>query len=1018
MKFTDIFIRRPVLAAVVSLLILLLGLRALQELPLRQFPKIEDTTITVLTAYPGASAELVKGFITTPLQQVITGAEGIDYITAESTQSASIIKIHIVLNYDPNKALTDIMSKVAQVRNVRPRESDDPVIQMATGRKSALMYLSFFSEQMTSEQITDYLSRVVQPKLETVAGVAGAEILGNRTFAIRIWLNPKKMAALQIIPQDVAKALRANNYQAAVGRTKGRFVEVIVNAHTDLHSAEEFRNIVIKSAGVTLIRIRDIAEVELGSENYDSAVVFNGEQSIFIAISPTPTANPLNVIQAVRDKLPAIQREFPPVLSTKIVYDATRFIRESIGEVIRTIGEASLIVVLVIFLFLGSLRSVAIPIVTIPLSLIGGAFLIYTLGYSINLLTLLAMVLAIGLVVDDAIVVVENIHRHIEAGLTPLQASIRGAREIATPIISMTISLAAVYTPIGFMKGLTGSLFKEFAFTLAGSVIISGVIALTLSPMMCSRLLLPGLNRNRFSRFVDMRFARLQTRYRILLHGSLNNRTATGVLAAVVLISCYFLYSTADHELAPTEDQGALFISAEGPVNATLDYITRFTDEFNKIFKKIPATKDYFIINGRGNANTVFAGLILKPWSERKRTQTELQTEVQAKLNRVAGLKTVVFPMPSLPGSSGGLPVQFVVSSMASYQTIYQVARQLVQAARNSGLFVYVNSDLKFDSPRLEIHINRSKAAALGITMQDIGSALSTLLGENYINRFSLEGRSYKVIPQVPRKFRLNPEMLLRYKVRTSGGKLIALSNVATLTTTVQPNTLRQFQQLNSATLQAIMRPGVSIGQGLNFLQQQAKKMFPQGFTQDYAGESRQFMQEGHALLYTFFFAIIVIFLVLAAQFESFRDPLIILISVPLSVCGALIPLNLGAATINIYTQVGLVTLIGLISKHGILIVEFANQVRDREGLNKRAAIEKSASIRLRPILMTTGAMVLGVLPLILARGAGSASRFDIGLVIATGMLIGTLFTLFVVPVMYTLLAANRRDRHDEDILI
>ena len=1009
MRFTDLFIRRPVLASVTSLLILLLGLRSLQELPVRQFPKIETTTITVTTFYAGASADLMQGFVTTPIQQSIASAEGIDYLTAQSAQNVSTVTVYIRLNYDPSKALTEILSKVAQVRDILPRESEEPVIQMETGRRTALMYLSFYSEAMNPEQITDYLSRAVQPKLETLSGVASAQILGNRTFAVRVWLNPEKMAARGITPADLVNALRSNNYQAAVGRTKGRFVFLNISAHTDLHRAEEFQDIVVYNDGMTLIRLKDVAEVELGAEDYDSSVVFNGKQAVFIGISATPTANPLSVIDQIRQILPAIEKELPPSLRASVVYDGTKYIRDSIREVVQTIGEAAFIVVAVVFLFLGALRSVIIPVITIPLSLIGGFFLMYLLGYSINLLTLLAMVLAIGLVVDDAIVVVENIYRHMEAGMAPLEAAVQGAREITAPIVSMTVTLAAVYAPIGFMGGITGALFKEFAFTLAGTVIISGVLALTLSPMMCSRLLSADLSQSRFVRFVDKAFNALKGRYGRLLRGNLNYRPVTAVFAMLVLASCYFLYTAAKRELAPTEDQSVLFISATAPEDATLEYVTHFSKQFNQIFKGIPETQNDFIVNGLGAPNNVISGLILKPWSKRKRSQMQIQPALQRELNQVAGLKTVVFPLPSLPGTSGGLPVQFVIASTADYRTLYQLSEKLLDAARKSGLFAYVDSDLEFNMPKLEIHVNRNKAGEMGISMEEIGSALSIMTGGNYVNRFSLEGRSYKVIPQVLRRFRLNPDDLKRYYVRTGSGILIPLSSVISFKKSIEPSTLNQFQQLYSATVEAVAVPGISLGRALDFLQKEAEKLFPQGFQIDYAGQSRQFVQEGHALIYTFFFSIIVIFLVLAAQFESFRDPFIVLISVPMSVCGALIPLTLGLATVNIYTQVGLVTLIGLISKHGILMIQFANQLQEREGLGKREAIEKAASIRLRPILMTTGAMVLGVLPLILATGAGAISRFDIGLVIAAGMVVGTFFTLFVVPTMYIFFAKTRK---------
>lgn len=1007
-NFTDLFIKRPVLATVISLLIFLIGLRSISALQVREYPQLINTVITVTTVYPGASPDVVQGFITTPIQKAISGAEGVDYINSESVQGVSTIKVYVKLNFDPNKAFTDVMSKVAQARKDLPRGTQDPVIQKNTGSPVDLMYIGFNSNEMTPGQITDFLTRVVQPKLETVFGVAEAEILGGNTFAMRIWLDPDKMAAFHVTPNDVDTALAANNYQSAPGQTKGEYVAFNINAKTDLHSAQEFEQLVVKSDGDTLIRLKDVARVELGSQSYDAAVTFNGKKAVFIGINPTPTANPLTVINDIRNLLPEMQKTFPSVLQANIVYDATRYIRASIKEVAKTIIEATVIVVIVIFLFLGSIRSVLIPIVTIPLSLVGVCTFMLLLGYSINLLTLLAMVLAIGLVVDDAIVVVENIFRHIEEGMTPYNAAIKGAREIATPIISMTITLAAVYAPIGFLSGLTGALFKEFAFTLAGTVIISGVVALTLSPMMCSRILNADIAKGKFVGYLERNFSRIKDFYQRRLHSVLDYRSVVLVFAAVVLISCYFLFAGTTSELAPEEDQSVLFVASTAPEYANIDYIQAFTDQFNKVFQSIPETQNYFVGSGGDKVNSIFAGDILKPWDERKRSQQELNPILQEKLSEIAGLNTVVFPLPSLPSGDTDLPVQFIISTTDDYQHLYQVSQQLLDAAKNSGLFMFVDNTLKFEKPELEVNVDRSKAAQLGITNQAIGDALATAMGGNYINLFSVQGQSYQVIPQLQRQYRLNPDQINDIYVKTLSGDVIPLSTVVTVESTVKPNALTQFQQLNSATLQGLMMPGKTIGEGLTFLQQQADKILPRNMSYDYAGQSRQFMTEGGALIYTFFFAIIVIFLVLAAQFESFRDPLITLISVPMSICGALIPLYLGAATINIYTQVGLITLIGLISKHGILMVDFANKLQEKEGLDIRAAIEKAAAIRLRPILMTTAAMVVGVVPLILARGAGAKSRFDIGLVIFTGMLIGTMFTLFVVPTMYSLIAEKK----------
>lgn len=1017
MKFTDIFIKRPVLATVVSLLIFFFGLRAIDELTVREYPKMSNTLITITTTYPGASADVMQGFITSIIEQAVATTEGIDYMTGQSTQGQSVIQVYVKLNYDPNAAFTDVMAAVSSVQNQLPPDSQLPVITKSTGSPVALMYLGFNSVSMSPQQITEYIARVIQPNIQAISGVSSAQILGPNTYAMRIWLDPKRMAAMQVDPTAVYNAIAQNNYQSAPGGTKGEYVGYPIYAYTDLTDVAGFADMVVRDSNGVLVRMKDIATVELGSQSYNSSVSLNGIPAIFVAINGTPTANPLSVISQVRQLLPVLEKKFPPTLNAYIAYDSTEYIKAALYDVIRSIGEATIIVIIVIFLFLGALRSVVIPVVTIPLSLVGVCSFMLALGYSINILTLLAMVLAIGLVVDDAIVVVENIYRHIEEGMSPFDAAITGAREIALPIVAMTITLASVYAPIGFMSGLTGSLFKEFAFTLASSVIISGIIALTLSPMMCSKVLSAELSEGKFVKFLDRNFDRLKNAYQRRLHAVLNYRPVVVVFAITVLSSCYFLYSNTQSELAPEEDQSVLFVQGTGPDYANIDYMEVFTNEYNKIFKGLPETEDYFVVNGGGSAvNTAIAGVILKPWDQRKRSQQELNPILQEYMRtRVPGLQSVVFPLPSLPVSGSGLPVQFVINSTADFPEIFTVSQEITDAARKSGMFLFVDNSLKFDNPRVDVHIDRFKAAQLGLNMQSIGGALATSLGGNYVNFFGMDGKSYQVIPQVERIARLTPEKISDINVQTSSGNMVPLSTVVDLTHSVQPNSVTQFQQLNSTTISAILAPGRTLGEALNFLQSQADKTLPKYMTTDYAGESRQFIQEGSALIYTFFFAIIVIYLVLAAQFESFRDPFIILVSVPMSICGALIPLNLGLATINIYTQIGLITLIGLISKHGILMVEFANKLQQHEGISIREAIEKAASIRLRPILMTTAAMILGVIPLMLATGAGSHSRFDIGLVISTGMAIGTLFTLFVVPTMYTFFAKDHTQLYHEN---
>ena len=1005
-RFTDLFIKRPVLSIVISLLIFLFGLNSISTMQIRQYPRMNNTVITVTTAYPGADANLIAGFITTPLEAAVASAEGIDYMVSSSTQSVSTITLNIKLNFDPQVAFTDVMSKVQQSLNQLPPEAQRPVIIKKSDTSTPLMYISLDSSQMTPQQITDYATRVVQPQLETVDGVAKAEILGAATYSMRVFLNPVKMAAMQVSPADVRNVLARNNFLTAAGSTKGEYVAINMTAKTDLNTAEEFGKLIVRSDNHSIIRLRDVGEVILGSQNYDTTVTFDGKKAVFIAITPTPTANPLTVINDARQLFPSIQHEFPPSLTGTIVYDATDFIRASINEVIRTILEAAAIVIVVIFLFLGSLRSVLIPVVTIPLSLIGVCTLMLFLGYSINLLTLLAFVLAIGLVVDDAIVVVENVHRHLEEGLKPIQAALVGAREIATPVIAMTITLAAVYAPIGFMHGLTGALFKEFAFTLASAVVISGIIALTLSPMMCSRVLSVQSLHGQFPEFIDKLFDRLKKRYQRGLHGLLETRSIMVILAAVVLMMLPYLYSKTPAETAPEEDQGFFLVVGTTPQYATINYVETYTKELGKIYRGFPEMAHFFNIN---NVPQPISGMVLKPWDKRSGSQFAMKAVLQSKLDTIPGLKTFAVIPPPLPGGGGGTPIQFVVKTTSDFETLFGVTTQLVDKARKSGLFIFIDNSLKFNQPEVQFQINRSKAADLGLDMQTIGSNLTSALSGSYVNYFNLQGRSYQVIPQLERKFRLDPTQLAQIYVRAIDGTMVPLSTVVTPKEQIRPNAISHFQQLNSATIQGVMMPGVTLGQALRYLQEQADEVLPQGFSSDYGGQSRQYMQESNSLIFAFFMAIIVIYLVLAAQYESFRDPLIVLISVPMSICGALIPLNLGAASINIYTQVGLITLIGLISKHGILIVDFANHLQREKNLDRFAAVIEAAGIRLRPILMTTAAMVFGVLPLLLAHGAGGVSRFHIGLVIASGLLIGTCFTLFVVPTIYTFLAGDHR---------
>ena len=1009
--FTDLFIRRPVLATVVSLLILLIGGMAGYKLQIRQFPQTSNTTITITTTYPGAAADVIKGFITTPIEQAVASSEGIDTLVSASQQNVSTITLNLRLDANPDRAMADTLSKVNQVRGLLPREANDPVIVKQTGQGFALMYLSFNSNVMTASQITDYLTRVVQPRLQTVDGVANAQILGGQVFAMRIWLDPTRMASHGVTANDVRAALAANNFTSAAGEVKSDYTQISVNALTSLDSAEAFGKLVIAAHGDALVRLGDISRIELGPQSSDSSSVFDGLKAVFIGIYGTPEANPLTVIDGVRAIMPSIQSQLPVGLNATIAYDSTQFIRASIYEVAKTLVEAAAIVIVVIFLFLGNLRSTFIPIVTIPLSLIGVMIALLALGYSINLLTLLALVLGIGLVVDDAIVVVENIYRHIEEGMTPFDASIRGAHEIALPIIAMTITLAAVYAPIGFVSGVTGALFREFAFTLAGAVIVSGFIALTLSPMMCSKLLRHDMGEHRFGRFVDRTFERLRKTYQRRLDSTLNFRALTLLILVGVLALTGVMYASTPRELAPEEDQGILLSLIKISQIGNRDYTEQATQALYGQVKDVPEFQHLFVINGFPSVRAGFAGILLKPWDQRARNQKQVLADLGPKFQSVPTAQVQAFSPPALPGSTGGAPMQFVIRTTGDYATLADVALKMQQAARESGLFLFTDVDLKFDTPQYEFKIDADKANRIGVNMADVGTALATMLGGNYINLFNLYGRSYQVIPQAPREFRLTPDWLTRYQVRTSNGELAPLSAVVSVTEKVQPNALTSFQQLNSATLSGVPFPGRTLGEALDFLKDKSKEIFPEGYSYDFQGNSRQYEQEGNALVYVFVFALVVIYLVLAAQYESFRDPLIILIALPTALFGAMLPLNIGGflgfASINIYSQIGLVTLIGLISKHGILMVDFANRLQERQGFSRRGAIEEAAAIRLRPILMTTAAMVVGMVPLILASGAGARSRFSIGLTIFAGMAIGTLFTLFVTPAVYTFLARD-----------
>ncbi len=998
-RFTDLFVKRPVLALVVAAGMLLLGLQAATELSLREFPEVEKSVIYVTASYPGASAETVQGFVTTPLQQRIASAKGVEYITSQSDPGLAQIEVWVRLGENATEVMSEVITRINEARFELPREVEDPVVTNRTGG-DAMMYLALLSEQMSVQQRADYAMRFIQPVLSTIDGVGEARILGSGLFAMRVWLDPTRMAAFEVTARDVDDALRRDNFISAAGTTRGELVRASVDARTDLQDPERFAAIVVRQDEDRRVTLGDVAEVELASETYDAAVYSSGHETVFIAITEAPGANPLQVANRVKEKVAELNQQLPADLSIFMDSDASIYISQALEEVLRTLAEASIIVVLVILLFLGSLRVVVIPIVAIPLSLVTALFLIWIMGFSINLLTLLAMVIAIGLVVDDAIVVVENVHRHIEDGQRPLDAALLGAREVALPVVAMTLTLVAVYLPIGFLGGLTGVLFSEFALTLAGAVVVSGVVALVLSPMMCAYLLRDHDHQGRAADWLDARFDRLHQRYQRGLGHCLDNRGAVMLFAAAIFLSLPVFYQLAQKELAPEEDYGGIFAVATPPDYGSLEYTTYFLDQMVDAWRTVPEVEHSWQVN---EPTSVFGGLQLVPWDERERTLEEVRQEVQAKYDRISGLDVITFPGGGLPGASSGLPVQFVISGNTGYGELERVADAVLDRARQSGMFALIIKDLRFSRPEVQVAIDRELSARLGISMEEIGQTLQVMLGEAETNRFSIEGRSYKVIPQAARGFRLSKEWLERYYVRTDSGALVPLSTVVTVGQSVEPNTLRQFQQLNSVTLQGLVLPPRSLGDGLTFLEQALQAVAPTGYRIGYTGESRRFVEESQAFLPLFLMSLVFIYLVLSAQFNSFRDPLVVLISVPLSIFGALVPLALGLTTLNIYTQVGLLTLIGLISKHGILIVDFANN-RIAAGDDRRQAVLQAAGLRLRPILMTTFATVLGVVPLLTAFGAGANSRFAIGLMIAAGMLVGTLFTLFVLPTFYVLM--------------
>lgn len=1021
MQLTDIFIKRPVLATVVSLVILLLGLRSGLELTVRQYPFLQNAQVTVTVAYPGADAALMEGFITTPLEREIAAADGIDFLTSNTRQGLTTITANLRLNKDPDAAMMAIATKVNKLRNQLPSGSEDPVIELAEGGGTAAMYIAFYSQVLDKSQITDYLRRVVEPQLATIAGVEKANIQGARTYALRVWLQPDRLAAHNLTASEVQARLRAQNVLAAVGETNGNYVKIGLSTDTDLRTADQFRQLVVKSDGGAVVRLGDIAQVVLGAENYEGGAGWDHSPAVFIAVEVRPDANILDVTGEVNRIWPAIIAALPEGLEGKIGYDGSVYIDDAIAEVEKSLIEALLIVIAVIFLFLGSLRNSLIPAVTVPLSLVGGLAIMLALGFTLNLLTLLAMVLAIGMVVDDAIIVMENIHRHIEQGMRPQEAAIVGARELLGPVIAMTITLMAVYAPIGFLAGITGKLFTEFAFTLAGAVLVSGIIALTLTPMMCARLLKPaaaeGAHGNRLAQFLDDRFERWRHSFQRLLHSALDTRPVIAVFGALILASCYFLFRAAPAELAPQEDVGFAFSIIETDSFSSREYLDQYFAEAQKVALDHPDIQNIFTF--AMSANQAFMGMVMAPWGERGQPTAAVLAALTPKMEHIAGMRWAGLQPPPLPTPGQGYPVEFVLKATATPTEMARIGDEIVERAVAHKKFFYVAPSLRVDRPEAVITIDRDKAALMGVDMAQLAADLGALFGGGEVNRFAYASRSYKVIEQLERRARVNPAQLVNNHTRAGNGELVSLATLVSISERIVPSTIEHAQQLNSTTIIAVPRPDVTQGEALEVLETIARDLLPPGYQIDYGGASRQFKQEGEALLATFGFALVMIYLVLAAQFESFRDPLIMLVTVPMSICGALLFLNIFALTngmgltdfpgmtLNIYTQVGLITLIGVIAKHGILIVEFANRLQE-SGMSPRAAIEEAASIRLRPVLMTTVALVVAMVPLLTATGPGAAARFAMGLVIATGMTVGTVFTLFVVPAMYLYIGHRR----------
>ena len=1005
-SFTDIFIKHPVLAVVVNLVLILAGWRALTTLPVQQYPKIESSSVVITTVYYGASAETVRGFLSTPIERVVSAISGVDYIESTSRSGLSTVTIHLKLNHSSTAALAEVTARLQQVRSELPTEAEPPMIEMQRAdRPYASFYLSFSSTERSVSAVTDWLLRTLQPQLSTLSGVQRVTFEGGRQIAMRVWIDPDRLAAFNLSPGDVQGALRRNNYLAAVGRTKGNLVQVNLLANTDLRSASEFEELIVADRGGAIVRLRDVARVERGAEEADMIAKYNGTEGVYLGIWSVPGANEIEVAQRLRDEMERIRPTLPKDIDMRLVWDGTMFMRNALTEITKTLSETILIVAVVVFLFMGSVRTALVPLVAMPVSLIGAAIFMVAFGFSLNLLTLLAIVLSVGLVVDDAIVVVENVERHVRLGKSRIEAALTGARELIGPIIAMTITLAAVYTPIGFQGGLTGSLFLEFAITLAVAVVLSGIVAITLSPVMSSRFVHPQGKEGRLTALVNRGFDSVRNVYAKLLDVALEMRGGIVVAALLIMIAIVPLYLFSRQELAPVEDQSHISLFFQASPDSTLAATNREHLQVVSALTSFPETEFTWSLTTTWGG---FGGLVAKDWHERARSTEQMYGEVYGAVSQVPGLR--VFPRldPPLP-TPGQYDVELILQSDVPAEQMLETTAAVLGAGWQSGKFLYVDTDLKIDLPEARVVLDRERLADLGLDLAGVGRELGTMLGGAYVNRFNFFDRSYKVIPQLGDGDRATVGPLLDLKIKTPSGQLVPVSTFTHIETNTAPRTLNRFQQRNAVRIFGGVKPGVTKEEGLRVLEDAAATAGGSRVVLDHAGESRQIRQEGSALTVTLGFAVVLIYLVLAAQFKSFRDPLIVLLgSVPLAISGALIFSFLDLTTINIYSQVGLITLVGLIAKNGILIVEFANQLQTR-GFSKMAALREASLTRLRPVLMTSAATVFGHLPLVLASGPGAAARNSIGIVLVTGMTVGTLFTLFVVPVFYSLIAAQHQ---------